>query len=1017
MDKRYSISLFAVLLVVVFCFSGCNPVKDIPETAEYRISKDGTSAVLKRVTTKLQEYSVPENVEIDGTVYSVTEIGDTAFCNQGTITALNLPSTLRKIGSSAFLGCTSLQSAEIPEGVTMLGSNLFEGCSSLERVTIPYTVIETEGYLFYGCNSLRYIKVSWPGGHQPTKWDENWLSDISEDVLDITAISIEETFEFGDLVYQYSTEYGGYFIIKTDPASIDAFTEINGIPVIGIGEEALAGVQSIWLYGLQIPENIRIIEDRAFMGSTVDDITLPSTIEILGKDVFKDCEDLERINVSWEGMDTPEGWDKEWNSGYFDVFSGDQIIQKIIDGARVVYDSSLHGYRVCDLKDRTVRSVGLYYYDLEIVRIDDEVFAGCNELEIVKLPETLVSIGSRAFADCTALPGIEIPEAVTEMGSDVFSGCSSLGFIDISGWETGVRPAGWNEDWKGDCIANENIKLIIRFNPMNGEEPFEKEFYRGDLISVESPVRNGYYFDGWYIDEEYKEEYDLSTPIASSMTLYAKWSTAASYDYLVSFDYSPFEGGHVVKRVKEGETVELPPAPEHDIAVFTGWYEVRGEYFDPETPIQRNYNLIAGWDREFPDSDFTYILNNDLSSFTAMLNDEVPEEIIIPQSFRGYPVTGADLSDAEVPINVTIPEGSTPNIVFSDTVVSRLRMPGDFEINNNYIKYWYSVDVRTLEILEGSRTISDSLFYSCDSLEKLILPEGLVTIEKNAFQDCRNLSEVVFPSTLKTIGERAFVKCAFASIVLPSTLETIEQGAFDDCPITTVTASGDASYSVAMSSAETWYVSEGTKEMLDFYPVVVSDNLREIVLPEGLERIGEMALYGTDIEEIIIPDTVREIGKEAFKDSSLLKSIAIPEGVSILGNGILSGCTSLISVELNAAITEIPESSFRGCTSLKDIIIPENITKIGSNAFYQCSSLSSISLPDGLLEIGEFAFTGSGIISLVIPESVETVGVGIVGNCEKLESVSVSWERGNKPSGWHYQWYSSRLPVNIVYGK
>ena len=70
-------------------------------------------------------------------------------------------------------------------------------------------------------------------------------------------------------------------------------------------------------------------------------------------------------------------------------------------------------------------------------------------------------------------------------------------------------------------------------------------------------------------------------------------------------------------------------------------------------------------------------------------------------------------------------------------------------------------------------------------------------------------------------------------------------------------------------------------------------NCREVVIPEGTERIGNHWFYGCDIEDITFPASVREIGAWAFYKCNKLTSVAFPAGLRTVGDGAFSGCASL----------------------------------------------------------------------------------------------------------------------------
>jgi hypothetical protein len=73
----------------------------------------------------------------------------------------------------------------------------------------------------------------------------------------------------------------------------------------------------------------------------------------------------------------------------------------------------------------------------------------------------------------------------------------------------------------------------------------------------------------------------------------------------------------------------------------------------------------------------------------------------------------------------------------------------------------------------------------------------------------------------------------------------------------------------------------------------------------------------SNLEYIIIPDTVEWIGDFAFCDCRLLESITIPESITKIGNSAFKGCRSLKSITIPESVTEIGSLAFRGCSSLK----------------------------------------------------------------------------------------------------
>jgi len=99
-----------------------------------------------------------------------------------------------------------------------------------------------------------------------------------------------------------------------------------------------------------------------------------------------------------------------------------------------------------------------------------------------------------------------------------------------------------------------------------------------------------------------------------------------------------------------------------------------------------------------------------------------------------------------------------------------------------------------------------------------------------------------------------------------------------------------------------------------------------------------------NITSITIPDSMRNIGKNAFYGLSALTSVVIPNSV-----------------------TEIGERAFMGCISLQNIVIPDSVTNIRENAFSGCTSLTNFTMPDRFIaQVAQIGLSGQVATDYII---------------------------------------------------
>ncbi|MBQ5649504.1 MAG: leucine-rich repeat domain-containing protein, partial [Clostridia bacterium] len=174
------------------------------------------------------------------------------------------------------------------------------------------------------------------------------------------------------------------------------------------------------------------------------------------------------------------------------------------------------------------------------------------------------------------------------------------------------------------------------------------------------------------------------------------------------------------------------------------------------------------------------------------------------------------------------------------------------------------------------------------------------------------------------------------------------------------------------------------------YAFAGCNNIKAVIIPDTVTRIGVQAFGGTSVEKIFIPDSVKYIYDGAFARCRELKELILPNALTVLADGVFANTASLYELILPSSLTvlgSLDRSSFRR------ISIPSGITRLPDKAFLDCANLEEILLPTDLKEIGDEAFAGcSSLIGAILPDSVEVLGTDAFRGCVALEFVSVPRE-------------------------
>ncbi len=169
------------------------------------------------------------------------------------------------------------------------------------------------------------------------------------------------------------------------------------------------------------------------------------------------------------------------------------------------------------------------------------------------------------------------------------------------------------------------------------------------------------------------------------------------------------------------------------------------------------------------------------------------------------------------------------------------------------------------------------------------------------------------------------------------------------------------------------------------------ENLREIVLPESIDKIGNSAFAGcVNLQSVTIPGSIRTIGDGAFSGCSSLTSADLGGMLETLGARAFEGCTSMQSVEFGENLATVGEFAFDGCSSLVSAYLPNSVSSLGTGAFRNNTSLQNVNIPSGISSIPRIAFQNcSSLQSVTIPSGISSIGESAFSCCTSMSSLTI----------------------------
>lgn len=465
--------------------------------------------------------------------------------------------------------------------------------------------------------------------------------------------------------------------------------------------------------------------------STLEEVTLPPTLDEIEDSAFFKCSSLTEITI-------PEGVTKIGTNAFYGCSQLTSItIPSTIKNMDTAFPSNPK------LSQVTLTN-GIY-------RISSSAFKDCTGLTEIKIPTSVYEICSDAFNGCTGLTSVTLEKGINIINRDAFKDCTKLNDVKYNGHKT---------DWEnvrvniaGNDTLTSRVQYLCDINfdldggTINGSDTMATQTvysneklgtakcYPNDqpFVVPTDPVREGYTFLGWYTQAEGGTKYTFTEAVSSNITLYAHWNAHShtvtlendenkktnSYDYGSSVSVptptkkTGYNFNHWEVTVPDGETAPSLNGPDEN-----GNYSFSMPDYD--------ITLTAKWTQKDvidPDVDLKFdAATGEVTSNNAKVN----ADDIINRKFyddKGNEVPGEKLNDRGLPTE------PGDYIVKVDVKETENTAPAN-QITGNQIKWSYNVPQKeekvtyTLSLLGGIAKVNGK--------DTTINDNGNITIEKGA---------------------------------------------------------------------------------------------------------------------------------------------------------------------------------------------------------------------------------------------------------------------------------------------
>lgn len=709
----------AWMAIAMLCLSVPAFAYDFEADGYYFNITDETNKEVE-VTYKDTSYSsysgvanIPEQVNYNENVYTVTSIGKNAFSKCSSLLSVTIPNTVTTIKFYAFFNCNNLQSITMGTGLTKIDGKAFYYTSIAKAIWLCNT--KPEGYsnvdadINYVSNNQFYLSNQKVYPFLSSKFEVDGVvyvpvspSDRTCDVIDCnyapssTEIKIDEAVvnKGVELKVLNINDYSFY----GNPRITSLSANCNGC----IGMYAFYNCDALTTLEAN---NEGCIGYRAFENCDALTSVEANNNGYIGNYAFYDCDALKSVEL----------YNKSYIGEYAFAESYGRFVLKAFNEGNI--DNK--AFENCvGLKEVTIKSKGNIgegafsgCVSIEKAIVDNggslglNAFSGCKGMKNLTLGDAITTIGVGAFKGCSSLPTVSVPDNVSSIGESIFWGCSSLESVKFGrGLSTIPEYAFY------DCASLKTLSIPDNIGAIE-DYAFSGCTSLGD-VKIE---------DDEQID---KETHPMQTfPAWTSTNHYLNSTSDKEYTFdvipgdVLSFDYNvSSELGHGFL------TIEL----------------------DGDQIVRVSGDKSGGYKKIFYMSgQITLYMayTKDLGGSSGQGRDEAS-------------VTNIRLNKDNVALYMGS-NGGKP--LFRDCPLDDVYIGRKLSYKTS--PFYHNTSLRSVKITDAETQIYDNEFYGCSNLQEFSCGDGVESIGKWAFSGCSAMKSYASGSNVKTIGDEAFSDC------------------------------------------------------------------------------------------------------------------------------------------------------------------------------------------------------------------------------------------------------------------